>query len=203
MTPQRIDTDGYIWRALRVRPSLPASPAEFIVVDELREMGLNAYCPRGARWLIWESHHKRARPRTVREFPVFSRYVFCGLRDGEVVRRDSRRGIQGVLESGGRQLSIPPAAIRFLNDRELAGEWDSTQSWREKSPFKPGDEVTIGGDGPLAGFTGTVNLLSSEYAIKILVDAFGRKTEITIEACQLILNCAKGRNVDMRRPRIA
>jgi len=194
MTPQRIETEGYCWHALRVRPSLPAAPAEFTIVSELRQMGLNAYCPRGARWLIWESHHKRARPKTVREFPVFSRYVFCGLLDGQVVRRDTRMGIQGVLESGGKQLSIPPAAVRFINDRELAGEWDSTQSWREKSPFKPGDEVTIVA-GPFAGFQATVSALASEYAIKILIDVFGRKTPMTIETCQTILDCAKGQSL--------
>ena len=176
--PARIDTDGYQWAALRVAPS-----AEFRVTDELFGAGYRSYCPTGAKWVFWENGRRR-RDKTVRVFPIFSRYVFCGLAPGQMASRYMVEKVEAVLGDKAGPIFVPPAAIKRLNELELEGAWDGTRSWRQKSPYRKGDAVSIL-DGAFMGHRGTIDAVETEAKIFLLIDLFGRQTRISAGACQL------------------
>ncbi len=161
-----IETDGFRWIAIRVGPSPPSVCAEFLVVDELNAAGIRAYCPLGQRWAVTDRGRRCA--KRVRQFPIFPRYCFAGLLDGQMIRRSTERHIESILSDSRGPLPIPPAATKRINDWELAGEWDSCRGWREKSRFRPGAEVEVTG-GPFAGHNGVVDALVSEFRIKALI----------------------------------
>ena len=176
----RIETDGFIWRALRV-----ASFCEFVVTDDLCGQGFLAYCPTGQRPAKYESHWRRARKGAVRQFPAFSRYIFCGLLPGQVIGRDTRRRIESVLSNVSGPLTVPAAAIRHVNDLELAGEWDELRSPVEKMGLAIGSGVRIT-EGPFLGFSGAVSAIESESRIKVLIGLFGGPTPVSMSYGQVI-----------------
>ena len=172
----RIEVEGRRWVALRV-----AHAQEFSAAEELSARGFLGYCPTGAKFRL---KGKGRRPSCIVHHPVFTRYIFCGQLAGQVVGRDSRIGVDSVLGDSRGPLLIPPSVIRHINDLELAGEWDATKSWREKSPYAPGSEVVVT-DGPFSGFPGTVSALESECRIWVLIQIFGRLTRAQLAPCQI------------------
>lgn len=176
--PVKIVTEGFRWAALRT-----SANAEFGVVEALEEKGYPAYCPTGAKWVFWE-HGRKTREKQVRFFPVFSRYVFCGLSTGKQASRYMVDKIDGVLGDKSGPIFVPPAALRRINDLEVGGEWDTARSWREKSPFKKGDAVSVVG-GAFAGFPATVDALESECRIWVLLEMFGQATRTAMDPCQI------------------
>ena len=177
----RIEVDGLRWVALRI-----SHAKEFSAAEELTAKGFLGYCPMGRKFAIWASHKKRAPKGTIRNYPVFSRYIFCGLKEGQVVGRDTRIGVDWTLGDSTGPIFIPVQAIRQINEWEISGEWDSTQGWREKSPYAPGAEVKIT-DGPFIGFTGTVSALESETRILLLIDLFGQQIKMRVTPLQVSL----------------
>ena len=123
----------------------------------------------------------------MRQFPVFSGYIFAGIARGQHLGRSSVEKIAAILGDACGPLTIPARAIRTLNELELAFHWDETRSWREKSPFQRGSPIRIT-DGAYASFTATVDALVSETRIRVLVSMFGRlaPVELDIEAIETI-----------------
>ena len=177
----KIDVEAYRWVALRI-----SHAKEFSAAEELTAKGFLGYCPMGRKFAIWASHKKRAPKGTIRNYPVFSRYIFCGLKEGQVVGRDTRIGVDWTLGDSSGPIYIPPIAIRHLNDLEISGEWDTTKDWREKSPYAVGSQVKIT-DGAFAGFQATVSALESENRIRLLIDMFGRAINVRVTPLQVSL----------------
>ncbi len=173
----KIETQGYRWVAIRLKQSLPHVRFEFIVADDLAGDGLNSYCPLAQSFAIWESHYKRARKGTIRQKPVFCRYIFCGLLDNQRVGKDTRRHIESVLSVDAKPLEIPSPVIAQINAWELAGQWDETTRSLDKLPFSVGDMVRFT-EGPFQTFPATVEAIESEARIKTLVRMFGRATAV-------------------------
>jgi transcription antitermination factor NusG len=173
----RIETDGLTWIAIRADAF-----CEFMVADELNGHGIVGYCPTGARFSLRQGNK---RVRRVIHFPVFARYIFAGLAGGQFVRRTEIRRIESILsDAAGHPLTVPRGAIRRINDDELSGAWDSTRQWAEHAPYRPGDLVSIK-DGAFAGFPATVDAISSESRIRLLIELFGRPTTVLVASCQI------------------
>jgi hypothetical protein len=168
---RRIDVEGVTWRAVRT-----ASFCEFLVCDELAEMGFRSYTPIAQKPRTW-FHNRRAPRGSIQQLPAFGRYIFCGEPPGQFVRRDTRKHIESILSDSRGPRMIPPAAIRFVNDLELAGTWDEVHSAVEKMGLREGDPVRFK-EGPFAEFQGVVTGFASENRIKVLIDLFGRSTPV-------------------------
>jgi transcriptional antiterminator RfaH len=176
--PTRIETDGLRWHALATQ-----AKCELRVKAELDGLGYRAYCPLGAKFVFWE-HTRRLKHKSVKQLPVFSRYIFVGLTALQVIGRHTVDKVIAVLSDTGGALTIPSAVIRRINDLELAYHWDETRSWREKSHFQVGSQARIV-DGPLAGLYATVDEIASEERIRLLVELFGHSTPVELSACQI------------------
>jgi transcription antitermination factor NusG len=181
MALRRIDTGSFRWVALRV-----AAKSEMVVVDELQAGGFAGYCPVGQRWFAWGYAGKR--PRAVRIFPVFSRYVFCGLAVGQVASRYMVDKVDAVLGDKKGPIFVPPGVVKRINELELAGEWDATRSWREKLPYKHGSRVSLTA-GAFMGFPATVDEIDSEQRLWLLIDLFGRRTRIAANPASVAVAC--------------
>jgi transcriptional antiterminator RfaH len=173
-TPKIERDDETRWAALRV-----ARNHEFAVTDNLAEDGYRAYCPSGRRWSFW-ANKLRSKEKFKRQYPIFSGYIFCAFWPEQVASRYMAPHIEDVLHDGSGPVYLRQEAIIEINKRELAGEWDSTRSFRQKSPFQPGTRAAII-DGIFQNSDGTVDMLSSEDRIWMLINVFGRLTRVSVE----------------------
>ena len=189
ITPMPIDAAAFEWFALRV-----AAGCERRVATEVAEHGVKAYCPLAARFVNWCPRRSGSRRRIIRQFPVFSRYIFVGLgpRQNVIPSRRWNERIEAVLSDSHGPLRVPSAAIAAINAWEIAGQWDETKGWDEKTPFQPGVEVQVM-QGPFAGFGATVEAIEAEGRIRVLATLFGRRTRLHVDADQLEL--ANARNL--------
>jgi len=200
--PRKIDTAGVRWVAVRT-----AIGCEQRVADELLILSYRPYCPLGAKFVFWQDG-KRSKRRLVKQFPVFSSYIFVGLTPGQEIGKGvvdvreksfyidlptgevkpiatSKRWlaagkIEAVLSDSRGPIRIPEDAIKAVNSAELSGHWDETKSWREWSPFDPGETVLIK-KGAFRLFYATVDARRSEDTIRVLVSIFGRATEVDLD----------------------
>lgn len=173
--PQALDADGARWFAVRT-----SHARERPLQIELEAIGLRAYCPLVTKW-AWK-HGRRTKDK--RQTPVFSRYIFAGCGPGQYVSRHTADGIEAVLGSYDSPIVIPPAALRAINALELAGEWDETRSWEEKTPFQPNRRVVVRG-GAFADLDGLVDVAMSEDRIRVLISMFNQPVPVEIDACNL------------------
>lgn len=187
--PQKLDTDGVRWFAVRA-----VHAGERALQDELEGIRYRVYCPLVTKW-AWK-HGYRSKDK--RQTPVFARYVFVGCAPTQEISRHTVEGIEAVLgdgcgdrttalREGKGLLEIPPLALRFINELELAGEWDETRGWNEKTPFQPGRLVRIaqGAGIAFAGLSGVVDVALSEERIRVLISLFNQSTPVDIDACNL------------------
>lgn len=172
------------WIVLRV-----AANCERIVAEEITGSGHVGYCPMGAK-LVTRKYV--ARPFRV-ELPAFSRYVFAGFAEGVSFQRREFRRIVGILGNADGPQAVPAKAIEHIRAREAAGEWDETSEYRKRLAlaalgFTPGD-MARATTGPFASFTGIIDEVTAEATIKLLIDIFGRKVPIELDACQVEKVC--------------
>lgn len=191
--PKQIATEGLRWVAVRT-----AVKSERSVAAELVAHGYAAYCPLGAKFVYWHDG-KRSKHKVVKQFPVFGRYIFVGLRSrqsinkyvttGKYLEEDgfggyrvagsrmvSIRGIESVLGDGWGPLLIPFEAIRELNAREVDHQWNETK----RSPWR-GDENFRILNGPFRDFYATFDSEVSESRIRAMVKMFGRETSVELD----------------------
>jgi transcription antitermination factor NusG len=180
--PKAIDPTPYQWYAIRVMHG-----QERRVADEITQTSTFArlaYAPLATKWVLWSPTRSGTRKKIKRQSPVFARYVFLGLTQGEAPAKRLHDKIEAVLSDSRGALMIPRNAIAQINAQDLAGHWDDTKRWREKIPFQKGKAVRIG-EGPLLGFDATVDAVESEDRIRVLVNLFGRLAPVHMAACQL------------------
>lgn len=133
--------------------------AELSSAQELRDLGVDAYCPAET---VWRRH---ARTKTAVLRPLFPRYLFVE----QPVRVD---GIDSFLSACGRPLELPYAYIADLRAAETMGLFDRTVE--RKITFNPGQPVRIIG-GPFTGFMAEVMASTNgEGRVRVLLKgAFG------------------------------
>lgn len=179
--PQKLDLDGVRWFAVRTTHA-----SERALQADLEGMGYRVYCPLVTKWL-WRNGN---RTKDKRQTPVFARYIFVGCRPDQHVSRRTTDGIESVLGrqlADGIPLTIPPAALKAINDLDLAGVWDETIEWSpDKSPFQHGAVVRICA-GPFLTMQATVDAPTSEKTIRLLITLLGRETAAEFDACNLEL----------------
>lgn len=176
VAPKRIEVAGVEWRAVRTDAA-----CERRVADDLELLGFRAYCPLGRKHISWIGA-RQLEKKIIRQFPVFSRYIFAGHDIGarRELDRDAHDKIHSILGNSEGHIALPGEAISFINKLELSGQWDQTKSWREKTSLKLGVQVNIT-DGPFAQYNGFVSALHSENAIDVLISIFGRPTPVKID----------------------
>jgi transcription antitermination factor NusG len=98
--------------------------------------------------------------------------------------RGVRQGIHTFLHEGSHPAVIADWAMQLFQERE----WDAYNPDKgPKASFAIGENVRVA-DGPFASFNAVVEeilKLDPVERIKVLVDIFGRKTPVTLEARQL------------------
>lgn len=178
--PVKIETTGLRWLAV-----LTGVACERRVADELDAIGFKAYCPLGRKLIHWQGG-RQLKQKLIREFPVFSRYIFVGVPRGLTLGRHLSEKIISILGDSFGPIIIPPAAIARINALELSGEWDAVKYKPQDSPYQPGTEVKIP-RGPYAGFLATVDAQESETRLRVLVTMFGQRLAVPIDVDQVEL----------------
>ena len=127
--PRLVLTDGVRrWVVAVARPSLAWS-----VSEDLCLLGFRAYCPIGRRFIQHRVRKSNTRKRIIYQFPVFGRYIFIGEVD-DPLSKSIHDGLVGIVGDGSGPLALDPEIVKDINEKELAGEWDSTKSRGKSSP---------------------------------------------------------------------
>lgn len=137
----------------------------------------------GAKLVFWQ-RRKYLKNAAKKQFPVFSRYIFAGMKGDVFITRLMCKSIEAILGDAFGPIHIPTGAVQKINDLEQAGQWDETLSWRAKSPFQPGAPVKLL-SGAFKGFPATVDEILSEKTIRLWVALFGRATPIEVPTCEI------------------
>jgi transcription antitermination factor NusG len=184
--PVRIETEGLRWAVARVAPG-----AERRVARDLAGEGLTAYCPLGRRLATQGRvvvNGLRRRRRVMRQFVVFSPYLFLGCAPAREVGRDIRdrsgERIGTVIGDATGPTWVAPRIIAEINALEIAGQW--WENWAGQTRLKPGAEVVVKA-GAFAELRGIVEALPAEMRVTIDLDLFGRPTPVTLDVCQVDL----------------
>ena len=178
--PVGIEFSGRRWIVIRAKPG-----QEKRCCDDLGALGAMSYLPMGRKVLFRRPLKPGAsRRRVVVEFPVFAPYVFVGVAEGREIDKHSSDRIASVVGDVGGQWRAPIAALERINALELAGVWDASRSWADKSRFGKGDLVRVNG-GAFAGFRGVVMGLGRALRVELHQALFGASQRVTIDACHL------------------
>lgn len=180
--PRRIEADAYRWAVARVTPG-----TEQRIAHDLADEGFHPYCPLG-RKLALRARVKGSsrRQRRMRQFAVFSPYLFIGCIPGREIGR-------GIFDHWGERVGtvicnlgvptfIAPRIIAEINKLEVAGRW--WDDWSTQTHLRPGAQVLIT-EGPFADMVGIVEALPAEMRVAVDLNLFGRATRVEFDACQV------------------
>lgn len=145
----------------------------------LRRAGYQTYLPQTKRWVA------HARKKEARENPLFPRYLFLGLAEGQDFYR--MRGVDGVeslVRNDSIPIRIPAGSLAQLLDREQAGEFDFTRMPEQGPQYAPGEIVRLS-TGALTDMTGHVLGMLSKGRVEVLIDFMGRGAKVQIKAAEL------------------
>lgn len=148
--------------------------AEMVAMQNLMNQEFEAFLPLAHRRI------KRRRKLVEDSVPLYPGYVFIRF-DTELHRWRSINGTRGIqrlmTDANEHPRSIPVGLIEKLIVRSHNGEFDEIAGV-VKFSFRAGSHLTIT-DGPLSGFEGVcIDALVDQ--VRILLDIFGRKTEVRI-----------------------
>lgn len=178
--PVKIEVDDLRWAVARA-----VSGCERRVARDLADAGYQTYCPLGRR-LAQRARIKGTsrRERRIRQFCVFSPYIFVGCPKGLEIGRHTHDKIESVISDSRGPVYVAGRIIAAINDLELAGQWYDTKAWREQTRLTVGAQVRVT-DGPFASFHGIIDGLPAEMRVKVSLNLFGRATPVHLDACQL------------------
>lgn len=175
-----VDAAGVDWVCVAVRPG-----REFMVADDLAEVGFRVFCPHGVR-VSWRARDRGSpvekRIYAERDYPVFGAYVFVGQPAGFVVVKRSHPHILGVLDEG--RSFAPKRFIRAAADLWAQGAWDARTKIGTK--FRRGDVVRFR-EGPFVGLSAIVEDLPREMRAVVSLGLFGGKTPTAVDTTILEL----------------
>ena len=184
--PTKLEVDGLRWAVARVAPG-----TERRVARDLAGEGYRPYCPLGRKLSVQGRvivNGAKRRRRIMRQFVVFSGYVFIGCTPGREVGREiydrwgNRVGV--VLGDAAKPTFIAPAIIAEINKLEIAGRW--WDNWAAQTRLRPGKEVLVT-DGPFRDMRGIIEALRAEMRVTVDLGLFGRATPVMFDAGQLEL----------------
>ena len=115
--------------------------------------------------------------------PLFPRYVFVGLGQGQnLYGLRETPGLEGMVRTAGVPVTVRPAIISGLRVQEGAGIFDFSDeamsargAAEAEVKYPPGTAVRIVG-GPWLNFTGIVDRLLPDARISVWLTLFGRAT---------------------------
>jgi transcription antitermination factor NusG len=119
------------------------------------------------------------RLKEVRERPLFSRYLFVGLEEGQAFGPiKATEGVRQLLTyadgAGGRKpLVVKTKVIEELQRAESNGVFDNVPD-----RLKAGDEVAV--DGPMSYLIGKIKGSSKRDRMKVLYSVMGRQIEADV-----------------------
>lgn len=161
------------WHCLYVR-----SRAEKKVLDQLKEMGIEAYLPLVTEMRQWSDRLKRV------EMPLFKSYVF--------VRNDVKQhipilNVYGVLKfvTFERQAVVVPdnqiiAIKRFVESYEKGEEY----KMENNEELKVGQKVRII-SGPLKGLEGSLQIIQNKRHLVVYIEAVGQHIPVHISRAKV------------------
>jgi transcriptional antiterminator RfaH len=97
---------------------------EHISIRGLQAKGFETYCPLGKRTV------RHARKQIIKQFPVFSRYIFIKFNIDDPSYSDPIRstdGVMDILSNNWRPVEIPEWVIDDIKKREAQGKFDYVQ----------------------------------------------------------------------------
>lgn len=153
-------------------------------VQILRRAGFEVFQPVKK---VWRVVNHRTKEKRLVEVPGAGDWLFVGWPAGADRWADllATGMVIGVAGTGGRWLRIPSARIA-----KLMQEWgvaqlsaENRRFLRSAPEFGKGDEVFVS-EGPFHGFSAKVVDVQGAAA-KILLDLFGRETELEIQVTEL------------------
>jgi len=143
----------------------------------LKELGLDAYCPRLTKWAI------RARKKVAVREPLFPRYLFVKARtDADVYGIKRTDGVLSLLCRDGRPWPISGKTVEDIFARQALGHFDKTQ--KPRTLFAPGQQVRLLA-GPFAGFTGRVLREKPGKRIEILFGILGGERLMRVDPAEV------------------
>lgn len=149
------------WYVLVVAPQ-----AEAKVVDLIRRLGGDAYCPMETVWRTFSRN--RVRKRELVQRALMPRYVFVELKRGGLQFHHMRglKHVERLVGMGGKPSRLPEGTVQRLRADEAADLFGAAKTYEPKR----GDAVQIVG-GPLAGRTAKVlKAKQGVNKIKVLID---------------------------------
>ena len=143
----------------------------------LKELGLDAYCPRLTKWAI------RARKKVAVREPLFPRYLFVQARtDADVYGIKRTDGVLSLLSRDGRPWPISGKTVEDIFARQALGHFDRTAKPRAR--FKEGQSVRLT-TGAFAGFTATVLREKPGKRIEILFSILGGERVMRVDPAEV------------------
>lgn len=166
--PSEMDASDKHWHALYVR-----SRAEKKVLEQLEEIGVEAYLPLITEVRQWSDRRKRV------EEPLFKSYVF--------VRNDAKQhiailGVYGIIKFvtfEHRPVIVPENQIlaikKFVDDYEKGTQY----KMQNESDLKVGQKVRII-NGPMKGLTGKLQTIENKRHLVVYIEAVGKYLPVHI-----------------------
>ena len=165
------------WYVLRTNPQ-----CEDRAKVSLEAAGFISYLPKMKK----ETRHVRTKEWLVKEYPLFTRYIFVGMEEGRE-HWGYVRGCDGVecaLGVNGKPLRVPTNEVQAFIEAQGNGEFDQLRRSSVKRPFRVEEPVEIQA-GPFAGFSGNVVSIGGKRQVEIMVKIFGRLTPVSIDERQV------------------
>jgi transcription antitermination factor NusG len=180
--PKRIDVDGRKWAVARVTPG-----TERRIARDLADEGFDPYCPLGRKVALRARvNGSNRRQRQVRQFAVFSPYLFVGCTPSREIGREiyDRWGqrVGTVICNAGLPTFVAPHIIAEINRLEVAGQW--WEDWFHQTHLRAGAQVMVI-DGPFRDMRGLIESLPAEMRVTVDIRLFGGLTPVTFDACQI------------------
>jgi transcriptional antiterminator RfaH len=160
------------WYAAQTKPN-----SHWVAQRNLEQQGFEVFLP------IEESSLRRGAQFRVQRRPLFAGYLFIHFAADQAPWRaiNNSYGVSKLITSGvdQRPAMVPRALIAALK-----GQCDGEGVYRGSAGLLPGDRVLIR-RGPFAEFVATVESLSPQQRVWILLDIMGSKMRVAIPAYDL------------------
>lgn len=154
------------WYLAQIKPNCYA-----IAERNLARQGFAVFSP------TREETRKRGGKFVASVQPLFPGYLFVGF-DPEIApwrAINSTYGVSNLVTLGGNMPRPVPAGLV----QELVGRCNETGQLLPPSSLQPGDEVRVT-NGPFTDFVTTVDKVSADQRVWVLLDIMGRSTKVAM-----------------------